>query len=174
MSLIQIAQHESHYKPEVNSRPPEEVRSNLLTILICVFNDDLNLQSKYECDSTAWLFSCDDLMMTITSNSIVSVMWLYSCVISNIKWAAVTCFRFCSTKNLLRSSNVYNYFGEIYVYSNKLYESVTIRKKRINKSSIQFLPDDNCLLHNHGVLFFSESMPGYWTDNSYISSITLR
>jgi len=39
---------------------------------------------------------------------------------------------------------------------------------------MQFLPDDNCLLDNHGVLFFSESMPGYWTDNSYISSITLR
>ena len=173
MSLIQIAQHESHYKPEVNSRPPEEVRSNLLTILICVFNDDLNLQSKYECDSTAWLFSCDYLMMTITSNSIVSVMWLYSCVISNIKWAAVTCFRFCSTKNLLRSSNVYNYFGEIYVYSNKLCESVTLRKKWINKFTIQ-MSDDNCLLDNHGVLYFSESMPGYWTDNSYISSITLR
>jgi hypothetical protein len=46
-------------------------------------------------------------------------------------------FTICSsTKNLLRLSNVYNYWGEIYVYSNKLYESVTIRKKRINKSCI--------------------------------------
>ena len=130
------------------------MRSDLLTILICVFSDNVNLQSKYECDSTAWLFSFDYLMMTITSNSIVIVMWLYSCVISNIKWTAVTCFQCSSTKNLLRSSNVYNYWGEIYVYSNKLYESVTIRKKRINKSSIQFLPDDNCLLHNHVYYFF--------------------
>ena len=166
MSLRQIAQHEPHYKPGVNWGPPEEMRSDLLTILICVFNDDLNLQSKYECDSTAWLFSCDYLMMTIISNSIVSVMWLYSCVVSNIKWAAVTCFRFCSTKNLFRSSNVYNYSGEIYVYSNELYENVTLRKKRINKFTIQFLSDNNCLLDNHGVLFFSESMPDYWTDIS--------
>jgi len=35
------------------------------------------------------------------------------------------------------------------------------------------MSDDSCLLDNHGVLFFSESMPGYWTDYSYISSIAL-
>jgi hypothetical protein len=124
----------------------------------------LRLYWKYRnsrSSSLAWT------LKNIVHNSNVIVMWLNSCVISNIKWAAVTCFRLCSTKNLLRSSNVYNYFGEIYVYSNKLYESVTLRKKWINEFTIQ-MSDDNYLLDNHRVLYFSESMPGYWVHLRFV------